>query len=419
MNHPLFCHHNHHRNFEDFDKERGDFNHRSLLGYAEADLVTAAGARSGEEEGSASVERWWPKIRATGYGRAVTLACEELFGVEYSPENFERLSEQLRALLEGKTAAQVYDHLVRGKANTRWVLNDGHLYGNNPAAHAEGMYPDYYRFTWRMDGLFYMVDSGPIYELERTTGVSITNLDRLIEAINTSITTFKEKAKLAAIKNAMAYARDLSVGDPTRHEAEAAFNRIRSRKVPWDGVQQESGAVTARESRALGDYVFHRILERANDDDIPVQIHTGYLAGNWGPLDGTNASRLIPVFDKYRRVRFDVFHASWPWTSELGATAKNYPNVYPDLCWAWTMSPAQSERALSEWLDAVPFNKIFGYGADTGYPWCDVGYAQQARIGIARVLEEKIAAGYLSESTAEEVAAAVMLGNGEEFFGLG
>jgi len=150
-----------------------------------------------------------------------------------------------------------------------------------------------------------------------------------------------------------------------------------------------------------------------------VQIHTGYLAGDWGPLDGTNASRLIPVFDKYRRVRFDVFHASWPWTSELGATEKNYPNVYPDLCWAWTMNPAQSERALSEWLDAVPFNKIFGYGADTLCPWCDVGYAKQARIGIARVLEQKIAAGYLSESTAEEVASAVMLRNGEEFLGLG
>ncbi|MCJ7751055.1 MAG: hypothetical protein MUQ65_08170 [Armatimonadetes bacterium] len=82
------------------------------------------------------------------------------------------------------------------------------------------------------------------------------------------------------------------------------------------------------------------------------------------------------------------------------------------------MNPEGSERALSEWLDGVPYNKIFGYGADTGLPWCDVGYALQARLGIARVLDRKIEANALSRATAEEVAAAIMLGNGEEFFGL-
>ena len=29
-----------------------------------------------------------------------------------------------------------------------------------------------------------------------------------------------------------------------------------------------------------------------------------------------------------------------------GAIAKNYPNVWADLCWAWAMNPAESERAL-------------------------------------------------------------------------
>nr|NIO14568.1 amidohydrolase [Xanthomonadales bacterium] len=58
-------------------------------------------------------------------------------------------------------------------------------------------------------------------------------------------------------------------------------------------------------------------------------MHTGYLWGHWGLLLGANASLLLPIFEKYRRVRFDLMHASWPWTSELGAIAKNYPNVYP------------------------------------------------------------------------------------------
>ena len=71
-----------------------------------------------------------------------------------------------------------------------------------------------------------------------------------------------------------------------------------------DGVQQNDAAVNALEARALGDYMFHRVMERASDEDIPVQIHTGYLAGTWGSLAGTPARLLIPVFEKFRRVRF-------------------------------------------------------------------------------------------------------------------
>jgi predicted TIM-barrel fold metal-dependent hydrolase len=126
----------------------------------------------------------------------------------------------------------------------------------------------------------------------------------------------------------------------------------------------------------------------------------------------------LPVFEKYRRVRFDVFHASWPWTSELGAIAKNYPNVYPDMCWVWAMNPTESERTLDEWLDGVPFNKIFAFGADAGLPWCDVGYAIQARLGIAEVLERKVRKGFFSGATAKQVAAAIMLENGERFHGV-
>ncbi len=420
MSHPLFCHHNHHFNFRQFDRERENYDHRSLLGgYAESDLVTAAGARPPEElDDASSVAALWPKIRTTGYGRAVTLGCRELFDLEYSPENFAEITDALQASIAGKSAAEVYDYFVKEKANTRWVLNDGHTYGNAPAEYGDDAYPKYYRFTWRMDSLWATMDRGPIDALQRAADASITSLDRFVAAMNASISRFREAVPLAAIKIAMAYFRDLAVGDPTRHEAEAAFNEIVSRDTVHEPIQQDGGGVSAREARPLSDYLFHRLMERADDEDIPVQIHTGYLAGNWGSLNSTKASYLIPIFEKYRRVRFDIMHASWPWTSELGAIAKNYPNVYPDLCWAWAMNPAESERGLSEWLDGVPFNKIFGYGADTGRPWCDVGYALQARIGIARVLEQKIEAGYFSPETAEKVAAAVMLHNGEEFLGL-
>jgi len=419
MNHPLFCHHNHHYNFAGFDKERDHYDYHSLLGYAWADLVTAAGARPPKDmDDPARVTAFWSQIKTTGYGRAVTLGCRELFNLEYSPENFPRITQALQSLIKGKSAAQVYEYCDRQKANTRWVLNDPGIHGNDPAECQAGTYPDYYRFAWRMDHLFSLLDRGPIEVLQRATDISITSLDRLIQAVNANITRMKTGAPFAAIKIGMAYLRDLTVADPTRHEAEAAFNQIVSRDNAREPTQENGGPVSSRQARPLGDYLFHRLMERADDEDIPVQIHTGYLTGNWRALNHTKASYLLPIFEKYRRLRFDLMHASWPWTSELGAIAKHYPNVYPDLCWAWAMNPAESERALSEWLDGVPHNKIFGYGADTGLPWCDVGYAMQARIGIARVLEQKIEAGYFSPQTAEEVAAAVMLHNGERFLSL-
>jgi len=420
MAHPLFDHHDHHVAFREFDQNRAGYDALSLLGYADADIATAAGTRRDKRlSGPELVAAYWSKIRTTGYGRAVNLLCKTLFDMDYSPEKFGAITEKLQSAFKRKSAPEVFDYFVKGKANIKWVLNDSFFEPVTTSALKGDMYPDYYRFTWRMDDLFGIVHEGPVQQLASHTGIEILSLNDLVKAMNASIDRFKATGRLAAFKLGFAYQRDLTVGDPTTHDAELAFNRIRNRKTFWDGVQNNGGAVNALEARTLGDYMVHRLLERASDEDIPIQVHTGYLAGNWGSIAGTKALNLIPIFDKYRHVRFDIFHASWPWTSELGAIAKNYPNVYPDMCWVWAMNPAESERTLAEWLDGVPFNKIFAFGADSGLPWLSVGYSLQARLGIARVLEEKIRTGFFSPSTAEEVAATIMLKNGEDFYHVG
>jgi len=423
--HPLFCHHDHHLDFASFDAGRGGLDFRGLLGYAEGDLATAAGGRPDEKEpGRERIERLWRFVRTTGYGRAVELCCRELFGLEYGPANFDRITEALRALVGDRPAPEIYDELVKGRANCPWVIQDGIRLENDwisPGilSFRADRYPPYYRFAFRPDALFSIVDDAPIAALERASGLEARSLDGLARALDAVVDRLRSSVPLASFKIGIAYDRDLRVGAPTRHEAERAFDRIRNRKLAWGGVQQNRGAVNAREGRVLSDWLLRRFVERASDDDIPVQVHTGYLAGNWGALEGSRAIHLLPLFDTYRRVRFDIFHASWPWAEELGAIAKNYPNVHLDMCWAWTMSPASCERILYQWLDEVPFNKIFAFGADTIYPWCDVGYAAQARLGIGRVLERKVESGAFSEATAREVADAIMLGNGLEFYHLG
>ncbi len=419
QSHDIFCHHDHHYCYRDFDAQRTKCDYRSLLGYADTDLLVAASlpALQGPLT-DAQIAQWWRYARTTGYCQAVSLGCQALFGLAFAPENAEAISAALQASLAGKTAAEVYHYFVHERARNVWTICDSlQAMGLGQALEPE-QYPGSYRFTFRLDELYSMVDDGPIATLERFTGRSIQTLEQLAAAVNAAIDLFAETGKLAAIKIGMAYQRDLRVGQPTRAEAERAFVRIRNRAVAWDGLQQHSGAADAATGRALGDYMFHCVLQRAADDDLPVQIHTGYLAGTWGALEGSKALHLIPILNRYRTVRFDLFHASWPWCSEFGAIGKNYPNVWLNMCWAWTMNPAASERALYEWLDAVPFIKIFAYGADTLLPWCNMGYTLQAKQGVTRVLERKVAEGVFSERTAQEVADCILLRNGLVLYGL-
>ena len=186
---------------------------------------------------------------------------------------------------------------------------------------------------------------------------------------------------------------------------------------PGRGINSISRA-SAEELRPLQDYLVHQYVRRIEAEGRGLQVHTGYLAGNSGVLNNIKAMDMLPFIMRYPRVRFDLFHAGWPYTEEHAVMGKEFPNVWLNLCWAWTMNPVTSEQALDSWLASVPYTKIFGYGGDTGSPICEYGYAQQARIGIARVLERWIARGAMSLADAQEVAAAIMLHNGCAFHGL-
>ena len=88
------------------------------------------------------------------------------------------------------------------------------------------------------------------------------------------------------------------------------------------------------------------------------------------------------------------------------------PNVYANLCWAWTVNPSATERGLCELIDAVPYNKIIAFGGDFGLRFETVGYAIQARRGIASALEHAIARGSISLQSAQAIAEAIMFSNG-------
>ncbi len=226
----------------------------------------------------------------------------------------------------------------------------------------------------------------------------------LLSLIHEHAEKANQTGNMVAFKMGIAYQRNIRFENTSFETARRIFDELLTDKTP--------------DLTPLQDYIAHYVIQLAEEFKRPLQIHTGHLAGNWHDVRNSNPADLIPLFLRYRNVRFDVFHASWPFSEFIASVGKTFPNVWLDMCWAWAMNPVQMERTLDEWLACVPNNKIFGFGGDTWNPFSMIGYAEQARKGIANVLEKKVSTGEYDLETARFVAERIMHKNAEEFFGI-
>ena len=66
--------------------------------------------------------------------------------------------------------------------------------------------------------------------------------------------------------------------------------------------------------------------------------------------------------------------------------------------------------------NAVPINKLFAFGGDTGWPTSSYAYAIQARKWLTRALESEVQDGYLTEKQAMDIAYRLMQNNQRDCF---
>ncbi|MHB8277350.1 MAG: amidohydrolase family protein [Candidatus Humimicrobiaceae bacterium] len=203
-----------------------------------------------------------------------------------------------------------------------------------------------------------------IEKLEKQSGLRITSFDRWLEATEVLIDKAYNLGAVA-LKNPLAYRRSLNYERVSRSRAEEEFNNIfKTKHIPdWDVRTLITG-------KAFQDYMFHYILDIANKKNLIIQIHTGIQEGSGNILSNSNPELLSNLFLQYPDVTFDIFHISYPYQNELAVLAKNYPNVFIDMCWAHIVSPNTSVASLLEWIDTVPLNKISAFGED--YLFVDV-----------------------------------------------
>ena len=171
------------------------------------------------------------------------------------------------------------------------------------------------------------------------------------------------------------------------------------------------------EQLCLGDWCMARGVEQAIAHDLPFKIHTGYYAGHGSmPVERIRAGHLCALLARYPAARFVLMHAAYPYSAELIALAKHYPNAYIDMCWAWSIDPYSACDTVRRTIHAVPANKLFAFGGDTAWPAAALAYATQARAWITRALTGEVEDGLLTEGEAIALATRIMRDNQLECF---
>ncbi len=358
------------------------------------------------------VEPYWRYAANTGYGQALTLAVKELYGIDggINSANIERLNAAFIAARDNSLVSNYNEILCkRSKIDlaivTKWS-------GDLEVSEAP-----YFVYAYAIHEFVNPKNFSELCRFGAQENMSIHSLKDWVECFQKRVTRlFKTPgSRFVALKSTEAYTRNLHYEKTTYYEAEQEFNQLlKSENLPtWRGDD-----LHCEGRRKLQNYMMHEICRIAEEMTIPMQIHTGLLEGNGGLIYDANPALLSNLFLEYRKLKFDIFHMGYPYVTELGVLGKMFPNVYIDMCWGHIISPEMARRTLSEWLDAVPANKIFAFGGD--YVFVDGVYAHQlmARNNVAEVLTERVERKKCTVSEALELAGWLLHDNAYRMFKL-
>lgn len=356
-------------------------------------------------------ESWWEKIRNTGYSRCMEIAARELYGVDgINSETYKPLSRKM---------------MERNKEGLyKWVLHE--------KAGIDVCVLDTLRDAYDVDSELFVpvlrVSEYASPRIKKDLEVLGKQFDNPIHNLGDYVNLVKGRfdaleGRVAAVKIALAYDRSLFFEKRTFSEAEESLNKIfKTKGFSWSPIEGTEYMELAQDGPGreellpLQDYLVHLSIQEASKRGIPIQIHTGLHEGNKNIISNSNPELLVNLFLEYGEAKFDIFHGSWPYSSQLSALAKNFQNVYIDMCWMHIISPSRAMSALDEWLDEVPVNKIMGFGGDFLCVEGSYGHSVMARDNIAQVLAKKVDDGIYVMDEAKKYAIWILRDNPKRLF---
>lgn len=390
----------------DLGSASGDFgDSRPRFGFAQSPLIEFLADPS--QSFDARYEAWrryHERTRHTAYTHTVLAGLEACWGLK-SVEKGELLALQERMRAERNQAYS--DRMLARQGIQAMIVNAITPFADIVAGRTPYR-KDFARFVMDLPQYHEMFGEASIRKphLEAALGRRIVTLDDYLEAFE----LFLKQAiafGIVGLKDQTAYRRCLDFNNPPRAAAEAVFNRIVSRPRDVFGTA---------EVRELDDFLFNHFLRLAARYRLPVQIHTGHMAGMRNEILKVNPAHLTPMLELHSEVVFDLFHGGWPFMGEFLFLGKNYPNVNLDMCWANTIDPAYCIELFQRGLMTVPHSKLSGFGGDTHLFEIQVGALSLARDNMAAALAGLIDAGWLDLDAAAAVARAWLFDNPRRLF---
>lgn len=356
-------------------------------------------------------EPWWEKIKNTGYSRCMEITARDLYGVDgINSETYKQLS---RKMME-RNKEGLYKWVLNEKAGIDICVLDTltHNYKVDTELFAPVLRVSEYASPMNKKDLELLGKQfgKPIHDLGDYNNLVKGRFDAL-------------EGKVVAVKIALAYNRALYFEKRTYSEAEESLNKIFKTKgfhrAPIADTEYSETILDGpgkEELLPLQDYLVHLTIQEASRRGLPIQIHTGLHEGNQNIVSNSNPELLVNLFLEYGDAKFDIFHGSWPYSNRLSALAKNFQNVYIDMCWMHIISPSRAMSALDEWLDEVPVNKIMGFGGDYLCVEGSYGHSVMARENVAKVLARKVDDGIYDIDEAKKYATWILRDNPKNLF---
>lgn len=384
-----------------------------LIHYASSDLVSS-GMKDDEyafllSDSSNLQKKWyifkpyWERARNTSYCKSLILATKGIYGADdINDDTYLLIDTKIKEL----NKKGLYRHVLKDLCNIEISILDSNMYCDK----------EFFRSTFRADH-FIKFEPGAdvIKDVEEKKNISITELSDLVKYINHSMEEHKRVHGVVCVKTGLAYERILKYDKTTLFAAQKIFDSLMA-------LRQKHGknfvSYIKFDTKPMEDYLMHALVQSAGDHHLPIQIHTGLQEGNGNYITNSNPTHLINLFMEYPDVRFDLFHGGYPYGGEMCAIAKNFRNVFVDLCWTHIISREFTVRFIEELIDTVPMNKIFGFGGDYCFVEGIYGHLQMARENIALALANKVNKGYITLNDAMHIAKRMLYDNAKEFFKL-
>lgn len=329
--------------------------------------------------------------KCNSYFRWLFESLRLLYGVEITGDKFDELDARIKDAHKENT---FHLEILKNYCGFECAILDKADIPGYDNSHPE-MFSPAYRINMFMDGCSRTAcDYNGVSAYNYLNSGSITSFDQYIEAMCTEISTKKNNG-IVAIKNASAYERNQVYDNTDRLKAGLAFDN------PY---------ATSEDIKNFSDYIMFSIAGLAEELDLPIQMHAGL-----GNIDNTRAIGMRKLIQTFPNVKFDIFHAGYPWISDILALLHNLKNTYVNLCWLPIISTTEAREFIKKALEVAGAHRIC-WGCDVLTAEESYGAVLAMRHVLADALADMIIDDAMDMEYAEYVVRRILYDNPKELY---